>query len=188
MKHILPILTLTTLTAAAFADASAPVAAASGLSYNNVTVSYSRFSASGFSGHANAWMLSANALIGNSNVIVSGSTFIGGDLGNGGDTASIGYVFKNVGGFADAVVSVGSNETYSVALRKDLGSNFEAQLDYSRVLGEDVFGLAVGYSINKSLTVGLGYARSSHIDFSGAIEGADNVSLSAWTASVRYNF
>ncbi|MEI6598280.1 MAG: hypothetical protein WCL22_04485, partial [bacterium] len=65
MKHILPILTLTTLTAAAFADASAPAAAApAGLSYNRV----------GISRTSDETNLSVSQLLGGSNVLVSLST------------------------------------------------------------------------------------------------------------------
>ena len=184
MKNILPILTLTTLAAAASAQAAAPA----GLSYNNVSVSYSQYSASGFSGHANNWALSASALIGSSNVLLSASTLSGGDIGNGGDSVAIGYVFKNLALGSDAIVRVGSNETYGLTIRKDLGNNLEASLGYARVLGESIYGVSVGYSVSKAVTLSLGYERSSGIDASGFIAGATNVKLSAWTAAVRYNF
>jgi hypothetical protein len=185
MKHILPILTITTLAAAASAQTAA---ASSGLSYNNASVSYSQYSASGFSGHANNWALSANALIGSSNVLISASTQIGGDVGNGGDTVALGYVFKNLAAGTDVIVSVGSDETYALTFRKDLGNNLEAAAGISRVLGENVYGLSVGYSVSKAVTLSLGYQRSSSVDASDYIAGATNVKLTAWTASVRYNF
>jgi hypothetical protein len=185
MKHILPILTITTLAAAASAQSAA---ASSGLSYNNISVSYSQYSATGFSGHANNWSLTANALIGSSNVIVTASTEIGGDLGNGGDSVAIGYVFKNLALGSDAIVRVGSNETYGLSIRKDLGNNLEASLGYARVYGESIYGVSVGYTVTKAVTLSLGYERSSGLDVSDYFVGATNVKVSAWTAAVRYNF
>jgi len=176
MKHILPILTLTTLTAAAFADASAPAAAAaSGLSYNNISVSYNQLSASGVSGHVNGWSLVATAVIGNSNVIVQAETTVGGDLGNGTDAAVVGYVFKNPA--ADVIVAVGSNEFYGVRLRKDLGSNFEGSVTYARVSGDNQYGLSAGYNFTKQVSFDLSYAKLD-----------TTVSLTQWTAGLRYNF
>jgi hypothetical protein len=175
MKQILPILTLTTLSAAAFADAGAAAPASSGLSYNNISVSYNQLSASGISGHVNGWSLAATAAIGNSNVIVQGSTTIGGDLGNGNDNVVLGYVFKN--SFADVIVAVGSDEFYGVRARKDLGSNFEASLSYARASGDNQYGLSVGYNFTKQVSFDLSYAK---ID--------TTVSVTQWTAGLRYNF
>ena len=185
MKHILPIITITTLAAAASAQTAA---ASSGLSYNNASVSYSRLSLSGYTGHANGWAVSANALIGSSNVLVSAQTTVGGDLGNGSDDVSIGYVFKNLALGADAIVSVGSDETYELAIRKDLGSNIEVAVNFAQVAGENVYGLSVGYSVTKAITLGLGYSRTSGFDASDYLVGATNVKLSGWTVGVRYNF
>jgi hypothetical protein len=93
MKHILPILTLTTLAAAA----SAQSAAAAGLSYNRVGVNYNTDSAE------NGYSVSAEALIGSSSVWVGGSA----DLDNkGADRVSVGYLFKNVAAGIDATVAV----------------------------------------------------------------------------------
>ena len=87
MKHILPILTITTLAAAASAQTAA---ASSGLSYNRVGLNYATNNVKGYS-------LSASALIGNSNVLLAGSTTIGGNSStNGANSVSVGYVFKNV--------------------------------------------------------------------------------------------
>jgi len=176
MKQILPILTLTTLSAAAFADAGAAApAAASGLSYNNISVSYNQLSASGISGHVNGWTLAATAAIGNSNVIVQGQSTIGGDLGNGNDTVVLGYVFKN--SLADVIVAVGSNEFYGVRARKDLGSNFEGSVSYARVSGDNQYGLSVGYNFTKQVSFDLSYAKLD-----------TTVSVTLWTAGLRYNF
>ena len=83
MKHILPILTITTLAAAASAQTPA---AASGLSYNRAGLSYNTDKAAGDNGYS----LSVEALIGSSNIWIAGSA----DLNSAGaDRVSIGYVF-----------------------------------------------------------------------------------------------
>ena len=178
MKHILPILTITTLAAAASAQATA----ASGLSYNQVSLSYLQTSVQGFSGHANGWAIQASSFIGNSNVLVAAQTTIGGDIGNGGDQAYIGYVFKNVGGFADILAFAGSNETYGIRARKDLGSNFEASLQYVEggAAGSSEYGLSVGYNVTKQVSVDLGYIRQKD-----AVGSAD---ATQWSLGLRYNF
>ena len=178
MKHILPILTITTLAAAA----SAQSAASSGLSYNQVSISYVQQSLQGVSGHVNGYALQASALIGNSNVLVAAQTTIGGDIGNGGDQAYLGYVFKNAGGFADVLAFVGSNETYGVRVRKELGSNFEAGVQYisGGVSGNSEYGIQLGYNVNKQVSVDLGYIRVK--DLVGAADATE------WTLGLRYNF
>ena len=178
MKHILPILTLTTLAGAAFADAgaAAPVApAASDLSYNNISVIYNQLSVSGVSGHVNSWTLSATAMIGNSNFTVQGQTIVGGDYGNGYDTATLGYVFKNSA--ADVIVVVGSNEFYGVRIRKNLGSNFEGTASYARQADHNEYGLSVGYNFTKQVSFDLSYTK---VDIAA--------SITHWTAGLRYNF
>ncbi|MEN9814872.1 MAG: hypothetical protein RLZZ412_854, partial [Verrucomicrobiota bacterium] len=112
MKHILPILTITTLAAAASAQTAV---APAGLSYNRVTVSRS--------GQTNA--LAAEALLGSSNVIATIGTT--GSTGSADATTvySLGYVFKNVAYGVDATLSVGAGSdieysTYSVTLRRAL--------------------------------------------------------------------
>ena len=104
MKHILPIITITTLAAAA----SAQSAASSGLSYNSVSATYSRTSFTGGPSGITSYGVAAQALIGSSNFLVSGSTTVGGDFGTQDDSASLGYVFKNVAAGIDATVSVGA--------------------------------------------------------------------------------
>ena len=178
MKHILPILTITTLAAAA----SAQSAASSGLSYNQVSVSYLQQSLQGVSGHINGYALQASALIGNSNVLVAAQTTVGGDIGNGGDQAYLGYVFKNVGGFADVLALVGSDETYGIRVRKDLGNNFEAGIQYLEggVGGNSEYGIQLGYNVSKQVSVDLGYIR-----IKDAIGSAD---ATQWSLGLRYNF
>jgi hypothetical protein len=110
MKHILPILTITTLAAAASAQTA--VAAPAGLSYNRVTVSRE--------GQNND--LTVEQLLGGSNVLASISTA---GTGNGHTTLGLGYVFKNVAFGVDATVglSFGTANDYSsygVTLRRSL--------------------------------------------------------------------
>ena len=165
MKHILPIITITTLAAAASAQTAA---ASSGLSYNRVGVSYNTDS-KGFS-------LSASALIGSSNFLVEADTTIGGSSsGNGVDSVSLGYVFKNVALGADATVSVGSDEAYGLNVRKDLGNNIELAVGYSREAGVNVWGAELAYNVSKQIQVAFGYS-----DASGSASTSD--------ISVRYNF
>ena len=164
MKHILPILTITTLAAAA----SAQSAAASGLSYNRVGLGYNTDS--------KGYSLSASALIGSSNFLVSAESTIGGSgTGNGADSVSIGYVLKNVAFGADATVSVGSNESYGLNVRKDLGNNIELALSYGRESGDNVWGAELAYNVSKQIQVAVGYS-----DASGSASTTD--------VSVRYNF
>ena len=101
MKHILPILTLTTLAAAA----SAQSAAAAGLSYNRAGVNYNTDSGAGDNGYS----VSVEALVGSSNVWVGGTADLN---GAGEDSVAVGYLFKNVVAGIDATAFVGSNDQY----------------------------------------------------------------------------
>lgn len=162
MKHILPILTITTLAAAASAQS------ASGLSYNRVGLGYNTDS--------KGYSLSASALIGGSNFLVSADTTIGGSgTGNGADSVSLGYVFKNVALGADATVSIGSDESYGLNVRKDLGNNIEGAVSYGRESGVNTWGVELAYNVSKQIQVAVGYS-----DASGAASTTD--------ISVRYNF
>jgi len=164
MKHILPILTITTLAAAA----SAQSAASSGLSYNRVGLGYNTDS--------KGYSLSASALIGSSNFLVEAETTLGGSgTGNGSDSVSLGYVFKNVALGADATVSVGSNESYGLNVRKDLGNNIELAVAFERQSGLDVWGVELAYNVSKQIQLAVGYS-----DASGSASTTD--------ISVRYNF
>ncbi len=173
MKHILPILTITTLAAAASAQSAV---ASSGLSYNRVGLNYATNNVKGYS-------LSASALIGGSNVLLAGSTSIGGNSsGNGADAVSVGYVFKNVALGADATLSVGSNEAYGLNIRKDLGSNIEGAVSYNRVKDAssnnvNAWGAELAYNLTKQYQVAVGYASKSATS-----------SSSTTSVSVRYNF
>lgn len=165
MKHILPILTITTLAAAASAQSAA---ASSGLSYNRVGLGYNTDS--------KGYSLSASALIGSSNFLVEAETTIGGNTsGNGVDSVSLGYVFKNVALGADATVSVGSDESYGLNVRKDLGNNIELALSWGRSSGVNALGAELAYNVSKQIQVAVGYS-----DADGSPSTTD--------ISVRYNF
>jgi hypothetical protein len=94
---------------------------------------------------------------------------------------SLGYVFKNVALGADATVSVGSNESYGLNVRKDLGGNIELAVSYGRELnatGTDhanVWGIELAYNVSKQIQVAVGYSDASK-------------SASTTDISVRYNF
>ena len=167
MKHILPILTLTTLAAAASAQAAAPAAA--GLSYNRVGLGYDTDS--------KGYSLSASALIGSSNFLVEADTTIGGNTsGNGSDSVSLGYVFKNVALGADVTVSVASDEAYGLNVRKDLGNNLEVAASFGRNSSDlNVWGAELAYNVSKQIQLAVGYS-----DASGSASTTD--------IAVRYNF
>jgi hypothetical protein len=168
MKHILPILTLTTLAAAA----SAQSAGAAGLSYNRVGVNYNTDSAE------NGYSVSAEALIGSSNVWVGGTA----DLDNAGaDAVTVGYLFKNVAAGIDATVAVSSNDTYGVILRRSLNevvAGLEARFVYSQSTGGnsvDTLVYELAYNIGAKYQVAVSIADQ---------DGSDNET----SVSVRYNF
>ena len=171
MKHILPILTITTLAAAASAQSAA---ASSGLSYNRVGLGYNTDS--------KGYSLSASALIGSSNFLVEADTTIGGGnpSDNGTDSVSLGYVFKNVALGADATVSVGSNEAYGLNVRKDLGGNIELAVSFNRDSGDNnVWGAELAYNVSKQIQLAVGYSDSN----AAGAAGDGQTSL-----AVRYNF
>ena len=166
MKHILPILTITTLAAAASAQSAA---ASSGLSYNRVGLGYNTDS--------KGYSLSASALIGSSNFLVEADTTIGGNTsGNGSDSVSLGYVFKNVALGADVTVSVASDEAYGLNVRKDIGNNLEVAASFGRNSADNnVWGAELAYNVSKQIQLAVGFS-----DASGSASTTD--------ISVRYNF
>ena len=167
MKHILPILTITTLAAAASAQSAA---ASSGLSYNRVGLGYNTDS--------KGYSLSASALIGSSNFLVEAETTIGGNTsGNGVDSVSLGYVFKNVALGADATVSVGSDESYGLNVRKDLGNNIELAVGYARSNGVNGWSAELAYNVSKQIQVAVGVSDTNAAGSSSTTD-----------ISVRYNF
>lgn len=178
MKNILPIITLTTLAAAASAQSAV---APAGLSYNRVGLSY------GFD--TKNYGLTASALIGNSNVLIQGATTINSKAApgssNGADVASIGYVFKNAALGTDVIVSIGSNEVYGISFRRDLGNAFEGALGYSQAnqpgaaKNIQTWTAEVAYNLNKQYSLALGYSDSN----ATGVAGDSQLGLTA-----RYNF
>ena len=169
MKHILPILTLTTLAAAASAQAAAAAPAAAGLNYNRVGLGYNT--------DTKGYSLSATAVLGSSNFWVGAATTIGGKgTTNGDDSVAIGYLFANVYAGIDATVSVASNEAYGLGLRKDLGIyNLEAAASFGREAGVNTWGIELAYNLSKQIQIAVGYSDA---------QGANSTS----DISVRYNF
>ncbi len=172
MKHILPILTITTLAAAASAQTAA--ASASGLSYNRAGLSYNTDKAAGDNGYS----LSVEALIGSTNIWVAGTA----NLNSAGeDTVALGYVFKNVAAGIDATVAVSSDDTYGIILRRSLNeviAGLEARLVYARSEGSvstDGFTYELAYNINKQFQIAVSVDD---------VDGAANET----SVTVRYNF
>jgi hypothetical protein len=185
MKHILPILTITTLAAAASAQTAAP--AASGLSYNRVTVSRE--------GQNNT--LSASAFLGSSNVLATIGTQTVNTFGGpeSRTSYSLGYVFKGVVAGIDATVSVGSGNA---------AVNSAVSVNLRRSLNEVVSGLevAVGASFSENadngfldpkgsstvVTAELAYNISKTFQVAYGISNANPTADIAHVVSVRYNF
>jgi hypothetical protein len=164
MKHILPILTITTLAAAASAQTAA--ASASGLSYNRAGLSYNTDKAAGDNGYS----LSVEALIGSTNIWIAGSADLN---GAGADEVSLGYVFKNV--------VAGIDDNYGIILRRSLNeviAGLEARLVYSRSEGSvstDGFTYELAYNINKQFQLAV------------SVEDTDGAANET-SVTVRYNF
>ena len=168
MKHILPILTLTTLAAAASAQS-----AAAGLSYNRAGLSYNTDAAAGDNGYS----VSVEALVGSSNVWVGGSA----DLNSAGaDSVSVGYLFKNVVAGIDATAFVGSNDGYGIIARRSLNevvAGLEGRIVWSQEGGsnDNSFVYELAYNVNSKYQVAVSIA-----DANGAAEET--------SVTVRYNF
>ena len=169
MKHILPILTLTTLAAAA----SAQSAAAAGLSYNRAGLSYNSDAAAGDNGYS----VSIEALVGSSNVWVGASA----DLNSAGDDGvSVGYLFKNVVAGIDATAFVGSNDGYGIIARRSL-NEIVAGLEGRIVWGQE------GGSNDNSFVYELAYNVNSKYQIAVSIADANGVAEET-SVTVRYNF
>jgi hypothetical protein len=155
MKHTLPVLALATLAASASAYTAEP------LSYNLVGLTYST--------NSEGYGLQATTLVGNTNFLVAAKTSIGHNgSGNGADAAYLGYVFKNVGYSTDGIVTVGSNETYSLALRRslvvELGSlalDLEGLVNYTRASGANLWGAELAYNLSKQYQFAVNYQHAS---------------------------
>jgi len=171
MKHILPILTLTTLAAAASAQSAA---APAGLSYNRAGLSYNTDAAAGDNGYS----LSVEALVGSSNVWVGASA----DLNTAGeDGVAIGYLFKNVVAGFDATAFVGSNDGFGIVARRSLNevvAGLEGRIVWSQDGGSDSsnsFVYELAYNVNSKYQVAVSIADANGV--------AEETSV-----TVRYNF
>jgi hypothetical protein len=169
MKHILPILTLTTLAAAA----SAQSAAAAGLSYNRAGLSYNTDAAA----NDNGYSASIEALVGSSNVWVGATANLN---TAGADNVSVGYLFKNVIGGIDATAFVGSNDGYGIIARRSL-NEVVAGLEGRIVWSQN------GGSNDNSFVYELAYNVSSKYQVAVSISDANNVAEQT-AVTVRYNF
>jgi hypothetical protein len=171
MKHILPILTLTTLAAAASAQSAA---APAGLSYNRAGVNYNTDAAAGVNGYS----ASVEALVGSSNVWVGATAGL--DKA-GADSVSVGYLFKNVAAGIDATVAVSSNDAYGLTLRRSLNeviAGLEGRLVWSQNGGSasvDTFVYELAYNIGSKYQVAVSIADTEN-------KGNET------SVSVRYNF
>ena len=177
MKHILPILTITTLAAAASAQSAA---APAGLSYNRVTVSR----------EGQNTTLSASTFLGSSNVLATVGA-VRNQYGEAVTSYSLGYVFKGVVAGIDATVSVGSG---------DASNNSDIGLNLRRSLSEVVAGLevAVGASYNSGagaaasttdFTYELAYNVNKQFQVAYGVTDLDAAGVeNLHTISVRYNF
>ena len=175
MKHILPILTLTTLAAAA----SAQSAAAAGLSYNRAGLSYNTDAGTlANGGNDNGYSLSIEALVGSSNVWVSANAGLNSE---GSDNVSVGYLFKNVAAGIDATAFLGSNDGFGIVARRSLNevvAGLEGRIVWSQDGGSnntDTFVYELAYNVNSKYQVAVSIADSSSV--------AEQTSV-----TVRYNF
>ena len=174
MKHILPILTLTTLAAAASAQTAA--AAPAGLSYNRASVSRE--------GQNNS--ISVSAFLGGTNVLAtigaSTSDTVNPDVNYlyGSDTSTtlgLGYVFKNVAFATDATVGI---TTGSGAV------NSAVTLNLRRALNEVVSGLEVAVGFSYSENADNGYANTTENKGSSVVVTAELAYNINKTWSVAY--
>jgi hypothetical protein len=176
MKHILPILTLTTLAAAASAQSAA---APAGLSYNRAGISFNSDAGKTADGSSdNGYSASIEALVGSSNVWVSASAGLNED---GKDNVSVGYLFKNVAAGIDATAFVGSNDGFGIVARRSLNevvAGLEGRIVWSQNGGSkstDSFVYELAYNVNSKYQVAVSIADSSNV--------AEQTSV-----TVRYNF
>jgi len=174
MKHILPILTLTTLAAAASAQS-----AAAGLSYNRAGLSYNTDASKLRDGSSdNGYSLSVEALVGSSNVWVGANADAN---SQGDDNVSVGYLFKNVAAGIDATAFVGSNDGFGIIARRSLNevvAGLEGRIVWSQNGGSkstDTFVYELAYNVNSKYQVAV------------SIEDASNVAEQT-SVTVRYNF
>ena len=184
MKHLLPVLALTTLAV------SSARAADQGLSYQYVSFGYETLTNTKLAGHSSGYSLTAVTKIGDSNFLLGAYTTIGKSsntsplpsYGNGNDGVYFGYVFTDVAGLADLALNIGSNEKYSLRARKNLGNGFEAMLGYSRWTGANRYEAGIGYSFSQNLSLDYTYSRlGTTVPTTGSYFVLNTIAL-------RYNF
>jgi len=172
MKHTLNVLTLTALAAAA----SAQTAPASGLSYNQLTLSRT----------ARQNTLTVQGELGQSNLVIGAATTVGYNDYNY-SQISVGYVFKGVTQGIDATVGVlqGSGEytVYTATLRRQLNEVYqglEIAVGYAGTLSsgnESDFSIGgttgyaesasfaeISYNVNKTFSVAAGLVKYQDSD------------------------
>ncbi len=190
MKHILPILTLSTLAAAASAQVAAPAASQiDPLSYNRIGFEISERHSTP-TGYNNVNTLSVASMLGSSNFYASASddqyyTILG-----------LGYVFRNVAFATDVVLLASSgagygqarDTRYGITLRRrlpELNKNLEASLGYSNSHG------VVGGAGANTVKCELAYNLDAHYQVALGLVQTDEVIVSGqhyYTMAVRYNF
>ena len=136
-------------------------------------------STSGVAGPLNGWNVSATAYLGQSDLFVNAQTSVGGDLGNGADEVSLGYRLKNVASLADVAVTVGSNESYGIALHRAIGGGFGAWASYERVSN--------GHDVNATISKMLTHDVSLDLGYSWISRDA-SANSHVWSLGVRYKF
>lgn len=187
MKHILPIVTLTTLAAAASAQA------ASGLNYNRVGVTV----IDGQTSLSAEYLLGGNVLIS----AVAGNTYT--SHAEDALRLGIGYVFKNVAAGVDATVgltaglsrdqSSSATSLYSINLRRSLSEilpGLEAAVTYATT-GSDTrqneLVQAYGVYVSEYWNLELAYNINSKIQVAYArLDGDNDAGLNSFI--LRYNF
>lgn len=178
MKHTYSLGFLTLIAASASAVALPTVVAPSTQFASNVSLTYGQESTSGVSGHQNGWSLGATGYLGGSDLFVQGVTSVGGDLGNGQDLVQLGYRFKNVGGFADAALAIGSDERYTLSLHRALGGGFGAWATYVRQGHDNQYGLTISKMLNHDYSLDLSFTRVE----------VSSVNSDVWGLGVRRKF
>ena len=185
MKKLIPVITLTTLAAAAFADATAPAAPVAGLTYNRVGISRSGDNTN----------VSVSNLLNGGNVLLTVASGFDGEGASSSSNASqvalfsVGYVFKNVVQGIDVTASLGGSTNnyqsgYAINLRRSLsevtpgleGALCYGHQKYSSDNAYTFVSYELSYNINKQFSVAYGIN----------VPSGDNTNVN--TVSVRYNY
>lgn len=211
MKHILPIITLTTLAAAA----SAQSAASSGFNYNTVSLGYSNedFSDSNVADVISLTSLTLSQKIGK-NLVGSVGLHNGSEEGNGEDlrgfSLGLGYVYS-VNSSLDLII--GASSTYlqtsdgdsqnvgfndiGVKARYNLGNGIELTAGIGRNVytnensstndawegvHRNVYSLGAAYKVSADLSVSASYAWSK------GVSGSTDADSDTWSVALVHSF